>query len=191
MSVLDEQILRWISPQSRVLDLGCGAGELLAALQQQGSRGLGVDVDPACIQQCLVQGLAIVEQDIDKGLNNFASDSFDVVIMARSLQELRFPAEALREMLRIGRECIVAFPNFAYLPHRLYLLRWGLMPVSRELPNRWHNTPNIHLFSVRDFEQLCGELGVRIQARLLTGNWLGRIWPNLWASMALYRLSRG
>ena len=145
-----------INPHARVLDLGCGTGELLAALQaEKHVNGYGLDRDPANIQVCLSKGVNVIEQDLDAGISNFATDNFDMVIMADALQAVRDPRELLRQMLRIGEECVVTFPNFGHWRCRLQLGFRGNMPVSKHLPYNWHNTPNIHLCTTMDFEKMC------------------------------------
>jgi len=189
-------IQRWIAPGSKVLDLGCGNGEFLQrlALERQ-VRGLGLEIDPDKITNAVARGLNIVEQDMDAGLSNFPDQSFDTVVMAHALQAVHFPDRVLEEMLRIGRQGIVTFPNFAHWRCRLYLGSRGRMPVSRFMPYNWYDTPNIHFCTVKDFEALCEERGIRILARDMVGNTqrrplLANAWPNLFAVTAIYLISR-
>ncbi len=189
-------IQRWIEPGSKVLDLGCGDGEFLQRLQQEREvRGLGLEIDPDKITAAVARGLNIVEQDMDAGLDNFPDQSFDTVVMAHALQAVHFPDRVLEEMLRIGRQGIVTFPNFAHWSCRLYLGTRGRMPVSRFMPYTWYDTPNIHFCTVQDFEALCAERGIRILARDMVGNTerkplLASAWPNLFAITAIYLISR-
>ena len=189
-------ILQWIRPESRVLDLGCGDGEFLARLERERQvKGLGLEIDEANITAGLARGLNIIEQNLDKGLANFRSDSFDTVVMAHALQAVRYPHLVLEEMLRIGRECIVTFPNFGHWRCRLYLGTRGRMPVSRFMPYAWYDTPNIHFCTVRDFEQLCRERDIRIVRRDMVGRatdggGLAGLWPNLFATTAIYQITR-
>lgn len=189
-------IQRWIEPGSKVLDLGCGNGEFLQRLQQERDvRGLGLEIDPDKITAAVARGLNIVEQDMDAGMENFPDQSFDTVVMAHALQAVHFPDRVLDEMLRIGRQGIVTFPNFAHWSCRLYLGTRGRMPVSRFMPYTWYDTPNIHFCTVKDFEALCGERGIRIRARDMVGNTerrplLASAWPNLFAVTAIYLISR-
>lgn len=189
-------ILRWIRPGARVLDLGCGDGDFLALLQEQRqARGVGIEIDPDAITRGVARGLDIIEQDLDAGLGNFPDQSFDVVVMAHALQAVHYPDQVLDEMLRIGREGVVTFPNFGQWRCRLHLLSRGRMPVSRFLPYSWYDTPNIHFCTVRDFETLCRDRGIRILGRDMIGagtggSALARNWPNLFATTAIYHISR-
>jgi methionine biosynthesis protein MetW len=189
-------ILRWIRPGSRVLDLGCGNGEFLELLRREREvTGTGIEIDAANITAAIARGLNIVEQDLDAGLGNFPDQSFDTVVMAHALQAVHFPDRVLEEMLRVGREGIVTFPNFGHWRCRVHLASRGRMPVSRFMPYHWYDTPNIHFCTVRDFETLCAERGIRILARDMVGAadpgaLLARSWPNLFAQTAIYHISR-
>lgn len=189
-------IQQWIAPQSRVLDLGCGDGLFLEQLSRERQvQGLGLEVAPDKITAALARGLNVVEQNIDQGLGNFSDHSFDTVVMAQALQVLRYPDQVLEEMLRVGRQSIVTFPNFGHWRCRLHLGTRGRMPVSKFMPYTWYDTPNIHFCTVRDFEQLCRNRGIRILQREMvsadqSSHWLVRRWPNLFATTAIYHISR-
>lgn len=189
-------IPQWISKQARVLDLGCGDGSLLQKLaRENGCDGLGIEIDPNSITDCIARGIPVVEQDLNKGLSNFQDNSFDIVVMAHALQTLRSPHLVIDEMLRVGKECIVTFPNFAHWSCRIHLIQNGRMPVSRFMPFQWYNTPNIHFCTIKDFEDLCREKQVRVLDRAYVGHdssetWLGQLMPNLFGVTAVYHISR-
>jgi methionine biosynthesis protein MetW len=189
-------IQRWIASGSRVLDLGCGDGIFLQFLRDQREvRGTGLEIDQDYITAAISRGLNVVEQNMDEGLSNFPDQSFDTVVLALALQAVNYPDRVLEEMLRIGREGIVTFPNFGHWRCRLMLGIRGHMPVSGYMPYTWYNTPNIHFCTVNDFEDLCREKGIRILARNMLGNtsrqpMLSRKWPNLFATTAIYHITR-
>lgn len=189
-------ILRWIDPGARVLDLGCGDGEFLELLRDRRQViGTGIEIDGDNITRAVARGLSILQQDLDAGLDNFPDQSFDTVVMAHALQAVHYPDRVLDEMLRIGREGIVTFPNFGHWQCRLHLASRGRMPVSRFMPYTWYDTPNIHFCTVRDFETLCAQKGIRILGRDMVGNsdsrsLLAQSWPNLFALTAIYHITR-
>jgi methionine biosynthesis protein MetW len=189
-------IPQWIKNGAHVLDLGCGNGQLLQKLISDNHvDGLGIEIDSQQISHCLTNGLNVVEQDLNKGLSNFKDNSFDVVVMAHALQTLRSPHLVIDEMLRVGKECIVTFPNFAHWSCRLHLIYQGRMPVSKFMPYNWYDTPNIHFCTVRDFEVLCRESNIRILDKTVVGHdssesLLGRLMPNLFGVTAVYHISR-
>jgi methionine biosynthesis protein MetW len=189
-------ISNWVKPDSRILDLGCGNGDLRQALNSDlGAQGIGIEIDADHITSCVAKGVNVLEQDLNNGLKNFQDNSFDVVIMAHSLQTLSAPHLVIDEMLRIGRECIVTFPNFAHWRCRLHLSLRGRMPVSKFMPHHWFDTPNIHFCTVSDFEALCREKGITIiDSAVVDDNtsqgFLGKLLPNLFGITAVYHMSR-
>jgi methionine biosynthesis protein MetW len=161
-------ILRLVRPGSRVLDLGCGGGALLALLIREKSVvGQGVEISPANISQCMGQGVAAIQGDVDEGLADYPDHSFDYVVLNQTLQVVKSPDRVLEEIVRVGRTGIVGFPNFGHWRVRLYLLLRGRMPMTRDLPDPWYSTPNIHLLTIKDFEQLCRDRGIQIVERVL------------------------
>ena len=184
----------WISQDSKVLDLGCGDGSLLNDLRKEKSAsGLGIEIDAEKIKSCLKKGISVIEQDIDSGLENFGNQSFDYVVMSQSIQALKKPEVALEEIVRIGKECIVSIPNFANIKCRLQLFFKGQMPVSNALPHDWYSTPNLHLCSLEDFEELCKKSNIKIVERKLSKingeeSILMKLLPNLFSEVALYKL---
>ena len=189
-------IARWVQPGARVLDLGCGDGTLLDFLARERQvTGYGIEIDHDEIRACIGRGVSVIEQDIDEGLRNFDNGSFDTVVMTQALQALHNPHLVLAEMLRVGREAIVTFPNFGHWRTRFYLTFRGRMPISESLPHQWYDTPNIHLCTFRDFEVLCRDNGWRVQDRLVTDSrhregTLMQAFPNLLGEIAIYRLTR-
>ena len=151
---IDHQLAeRWIKPNAKVLDLGCGNGDLLAHLQNKlGVFGYGIEIDQTKINDCITKGVNVIEQDLNDGLARFADASFDTVVMARALQAVKEPDQLLLDMVRVGKEVIVTFPNFAHWQNRIHLGIKGMMPMSEALPFAWYNTPNIHLCTFKDFE---------------------------------------
>lgn len=204
MRIDHELAKHWIKPQSRVLDLGCGDGSLLEHMQHTlGVTGYGLELDEEKINEGIAKGLNIIEQDLNDGLARFADNSFDTVVMARALQAVKSPDTLLLDMLRVGREAVITFPNFAHWQNRLHLGLKGLMPVSEALPYEWYNTPNIHLCTFKDFEKLCDENDIEIINRFaVTDSGFGlnkRSWlmsklvkqaPNLLADVAIYRVTK-
>ena len=192
---IDHKIIEsWVEQDSRVLDLGCGDGSLLKALSATKKiHGYGVDINADNILRCVENNVNIIEQDIDAGLSNFADNSFDTVIMSQAIQTMVHPDAVLKEMLRVGKQCIVTFPNFGHWKARFHLLLKGRMPVSDLLPYEWYNTPNIHFCTFKDFEELCHSLGIKVLNREVVaeksfGRTLQHNLPNLFGETALYRV---
>ncbi|MGB1271578.1 MAG: methionine biosynthesis protein MetW [Endozoicomonas sp.] len=192
----DFQIIKnWIAPGSRILDLACGDGQLMHELNQEKQvTGYGLEINSRNIEIGIGRGVNVIEQDLDRGLDNFRDGSFDTVIMTQALQVMHFPHRVLEEMLRVGRECIVTFPNFGHWRCRLYLALHGKMPVSKFIPYTWYDTPNIHFCTFLDFEALCQQRRYRVLNRRVVdqshqGDWVSRLWPNLMGEVAIYHLT--
>jgi methionine biosynthesis protein MetW len=186
-----DAIARWIKPGEKVLDLGCGDGSLLRYLKEaKGVLGYGVENDPEKVLACIGNGVNVIQIDLEAGLSGFEDGFFDHVVMSLSLQTVRHTERLLAEMLRVGREAVVSFPNFGYRGHRQAIAE-GRMPVSRSLPYAWYNSPNVRFFTMADFEALCEERGIVLRERLgFDGDAAVSGDLNLEASIAVYRLGK-
>lgn len=162
-----EVVAGLVEPGSRVLDLGCGDGQLLAHLTARGCAGTGVDVDPGSLLAAIRAGVPVIELDLDTQLGEFADGSYDLVVVSQTLQATRHPDRVLREIARIAGRGVVSVPNFGLWKHRAQLLLSGRMPVSAELPHPWFDTPNIHLATLADLEDLFAAEGLRVEQRRL------------------------
>ena len=185
-------IAGWIQPGTRILDLGCGDGTLLRYLaEKRSTSGYGVEIDNDGVLTCIKHNINVLQGDIERGLSDFADNSFDYVILSQTLQAVRNSEYVVQEMLRVGRQGIVTFPNFGYWRNRLQVI-FGNMPVSDNLPYNWYDTPNIHLCTIADFENFCTDHGVRILERIVIRNsGAVTLLPNLLGSLAVYRFERG
>jgi len=177
-----------VEPNTRVLDLGCGEGELLQWLVENKSvEARGIEIDPRKVQRAIARGTSVYQGDIDQGLTDYPGESFDYVILSQTLQETHRPLGVLREMLRVGRRAIVAFPNYGHWSVRLSLLWTGRAPRTRCFPYQWHDSPNIHFLTIKDFQFLARQEGWAIEREIfLSGHQLGRILPNLLAEVAVF-----
>jgi methionine biosynthesis protein MetW len=187
-----ELIAELVPHGSRVLDLGCGNGELLAYLQaQRGCSGYGIEIDDANLLECARRGVDVIQLNLEDGLAIFEDRSFDVVLQLETLQHLRNTEKMLRETARVGRIGIVSFPNFAHWPNRLRVAT-GRMPVTKALPYEWYDTPNIRVGTYADFEVLARKDGLRILDSFgIQDGEAVRRWPNLLASVAVFKFERG
>ena len=185
-------IAGWVRVGARVLDLGCGDGSLLTYLKERrGVTGYGVEIDDERVLACVTRGVSVIQRDLERGLSDFEDRSFDYVILSQTLQAVRNSDRIVGEMLRVGREGIVTFPNFGYWKNRLQIAA-GRMPVSDNLPYQWFNTPNVHLCTIADFEDYCAGRGIRVvERKVLTRGRPVTLWPNLFGALAVFHFGNG
>ena len=188
---LQSIVLDWIPNQSKVVDFGCGDGTLLKILAEKKSvTGYGIEIDEEKINACITNSVSVIQQDIDGGIQNYKGMGFDVAIMASSIQCLRRPRNAMRNILQVANECVITLPNFGNWELRLGLLK-GKMPSSAKLPAKWYETKNLHLCTIADFEDLCTEESFNIKKKVYlntrgSSSWLANTFPNLFAAEAVY-----
>jgi methionine biosynthesis protein MetW len=182
-------IAGWIGFGSKVLDLGCGDGQLLVYLRDSlEAKGYGVEKDDANWLACLQNGTNVIQMDLEDGLSGFENQSFDTVILSQTLQAMHHTEKIVLEMLRVGREVIVTFPNFGYWRNRLQIFK-GNMPVSKTLPYQWYDTPNVHLCTINDFDNFCNNYKISvIERKVITDGNDVSLMPNLLGNLAMYRL---
>ncbi|NDJ09675.1 MAG: methionine biosynthesis protein MetW [Acidobacteriia bacterium] len=183
-------ITQIIEPATRVLDLGCGEGEVLAWLvENKHVLARGVEISPSLVRKAIARGVSVYQGDIDEGLADYPDGAFDYVILSQTLQETRSPLEVVSEMLRVGRRAIISFPNFGHWNVRWSMLFTGQAPKTKLFPYDWYNSPNIHFLSIQDFENLCEQHGFPIEKRyFLAGSSRIRMLPNLMAQTAVFLL---
>ena len=187
-----------VPPGSRVLDVGCGDGELLQLLERRGVDGRGIEISREGVNASVAKGIAVVQGDADTDLADYPNDAFDYVILSQTIQATRRPREVLEHMLRIGRHGIVSIPNFGHWSIRLGLLFGGRMPRTNNLPNTWYDTQNIHFCTIKDFRDLCGVVGAKMERAVAVNHWgkplrLPAPWWfwNMFGEQAVFLLSRG
>ncbi len=186
-----DAIAGWIKPAASVLDLGCGDGLLLRHLRQSRDvRGYGIEIADENVIASVRNGVNVIQSDLESGLSGIDAHSFDYVILSQTLQTVRQTKQILQEMLRVGREAIVTFPNMGFWSHRLQIML-GRMPVSKSLPYQWFDTPNVHLCTIRDFEAFCASHGIRVRERIVMhGGRRINAMPNLRGSLAVFRFEK-
>ncbi len=185
-------ILKWVEPNSKVLDLGCGDGTLLSLLiEHKNCHGTGIEINEQAIYQCIEKGLTISHGDIDTGLSEYSDQRFDYVILNGSLQEVLHPQKVILESLRVGKKVIVGIPNFCHWLARIQIFFEGRVPVTKELPYEWYDTPNLRFLSLKDFRYFCkkNQITIRKEQGLSQNKPIG-LKPNLFANMGLYLLER-
>jgi len=190
--VLERDIIfSLIKPSSKVLELGCGEGELLERLvSDKKVSAQGLEINSEAIFRCVERGLSVLHGDIETGLAEYRDNSFDYVIMERTFQELEKPEKTILESLRVGKKLIVSFPNFLYLSSRLQFIFSGRAPVNPSLPHEWHNTPNLHFLSIKDFDDFCSKRNISVDKKQVIGRGKRiKMLPNLLGEAAVYLLS--
>lgn len=185
-----QMIFDWITPNSRVLDLGCGDGELLAALvRHKNCQGYGLEINTNSVLAAMQRGINVIQANLEAGLQHFNDNSFDIIVLSQTIQSMQNTENILQEMKRVAAEAIVTFPNFGYWRNRLQIALGGHMPVSERMPYQWYNTPNIHWCTLHDFDKLCAKNHLKIlQRAVMSGNKRISLWPNLLGSLAFYRV---
>jgi methionine biosynthesis protein MetW len=185
-------IIDLVAPNSKLLDLGCGDGTLLSLLiKQKNCHGTGIEIDEKAIYQCVEHGLTVSHGDIDSGLADFSNKRFDYVILNESLQQVLNPRNVILESLRVGKKVIVGIPNFCHSRARLQIFFRGKVPVTKELPYEWYDTPNLRFLSLKDFRHFCKENNIKILKEIgIIGNKKAPFRPNLFSNMGIYLLEK-
>ena len=184
-------ILNWVKQHSSVLDLGCGDGDLMSLLiREKQAHVQGIEIDEQAIYNCVARGLSVFHQDIDIGLSEYATKSFDYVILNKTLQQVKKPEFVLEEAVRVSKRTIVSFPNFVHYTARFQIFFGGKVPVTRALPYQWYDTPNLHFLSISDFTEYCRKKGLRIEnSTFFAKDRRVRIFPNLFAEIGIFLLA--
>lgn len=184
-------ILGMVKRRSSVLDLGCGDGELMAALAKENeAETRGIEIDEQAIYKCVSKGLSVLHGDIDSGLLDYRDKSFDYVILSQSFQQVKQPDMVLKEALRVGKEVIVSFPNFAHYSARFQITLRGKTPITPSLPYEWYNTPNLHFLSISDFIEYCHKRDIKVKKSVFVGiNRRVKVFPNLFALVGIFLIA--
>jgi methionine biosynthesis protein MetW len=184
-----DAIANWVETNSSLLDLGCGDGSFLEFIRaRRQAITYGVEIRDSAVLACVEKGLNVIQQDLEGGLALFKDQSFDTVVLSQTLQTIHQTERILREVVRVGKQCVVSFPNFGHWSHR-YAVALGRMPVSKSLPYEWFNTPNVRVLTIADFEALAHKLGIEILGRVVLHHGKKVHWlPNLFGSLAIYRV---
>jgi methionine biosynthesis protein MetW len=191
--LLDYRVIyQIVEPGSRVLDLGCGTGELIELLnKEKNAKVQGIELDDTAIYKCVEKGLSVFHGDIDSGLSEYPDKSFDYVILNQTMQQAKKVDFVIEESLRVGKKVIVGFPNFVYIKARLMFFFRGKAPITESLPYRWYDTPNLHFLSTTDFKEFCRKKNITILAKYYLGKkGLVKFWPNLFALNAIFVVAR-
>jgi methionine biosynthesis protein MetW len=188
-------IVNWIPAGAHVLDLGSGDGTLLNALQHRNVTGYGLEIDNSQFAHCIQSGINVIQADLDQGLPQFTDQSFDFVILSQTLQAVKRPDFLLDEIIRVGKQAIIGFPNFGHWQCRLQLAFGGHMPISKTLPSPWYDNDNIHLCTIKDFEKICTEKHIHIEQRSIVDHahkdsLVIKVAPNLFGEIALYQIKK-
>ena len=192
ISIDHKTIYQLVEPGSRVLDLGCGDGELMYLLaKEKGAKVQGIEIDDEAIYKCVAKGLSVFHGDIDSGLKEYPDKSFDYVVLNQSMQQVKKADFVIQEGLRVGKKLIVGFPNFAYFTARISIFFKGKTPITSSLPYRWYNTPNLHFLTISDFRSYCIERNIKIlDTYFLSSDKIIKVWPNLFALNAIFVVTK-
>lgn len=190
--LINKVVSKWIPKGARVLDLGCGEGDLMSLLMNENKANVqGIEIDEESIYKCVAKGLSVFHGDLDVGLSEYPDDSFDYVLLINSLQEVMHPDTVLKESFRVAENVIVSFPNFAFIKARIRMFFTGKVPITRSLPYQWYDTPNLHFLSIKDFEDYCRKRNYTIvHSSFVTRNIRISILPNLFALNGIFHIAR-